>query len=527
MNRKFQSSKKFDKIPSKFTKSASDIGKDVAAKGKFDFKPNDPSWYAKDPALLRDAASLSFYEPLGSNRFMYSKATTGYRHTAGALVLDFIPTVGSVFEGSLATAPINIAAANIYAEIRAKISGSRKYEPNDLIMYIVAVTDLYGWLSALMRVYSLLMTYKLDNWYFARHYVEALGFRFNDLIKHIIDLRFYINKCIHNLDAYAVPAKMSLVQRRCWMNLNMFADEPVKKAQLYFYRQIAFYKYENENVKCTLKPLFNDQHTETTLTFDDIVTFTEDLISGLRNVEDVGTMSGDVLKTYGEGGLLTLSPIPENFHVEVTYSVEVLNQIHNTIVVTPTPAEYEGQRYLENLDRFSLEESGVLIRYNTSSGRPCWVMAPIGNHESYRDDYIDLLDDDQSPERIMVATRNMTFLDVLETGDDVDLYEVIACGTELFTNMNIVFLSSDTDATQRYTGLSTFMNKYLLSSQPTKWSGVLQAITQFSHAPRLYLNYSKDNILPVLNIVSNFAKIDARDLDNMSHAAVISEFTLK
>lgn len=58
---------------------------------------NDPEWYAKDPSLLRDAASIPFAWPTGIKVRLSGSLTQGYNLdlvVPGVLTQELVPTCG-------------------------------------------------------------------------------------------------------------------------------------------------------------------------------------------------------------------------------------------------------------------------------------------------------------------------------------------------------------------------------------------------------------------------------------------------
>lgn len=64
------------------------------------------------------------------------------------------------------------------------------------------------------------------------------------------------------------------------------------------------------------------------MTYEKLVEFGNNLISRLITSEDVGIMSGDILKAYGAEAMFKTQAITPDFTMESTYSPEVLTQIN-------------------------------------------------------------------------------------------------------------------------------------------------------------------------------------------------------
>lgn len=84
-------------------------------------KDNDPSWYALNPQLLKDAASFPYAWPLG-NRLNLGKFARliNKGSVPGIMAMNWVPTIGYSSNG---TSPANVASINTYTKVRHDNSG--------------------------------------------------------------------------------------------------------------------------------------------------------------------------------------------------------------------------------------------------------------------------------------------------------------------------------------------------------------------------------------------------------------------
>jgi hypothetical protein len=107
---------------------------------------------------------------------------------------------------------------------------------------------------------------------------------------------------------------------------------------MYMFVPAAFPQYygihENQATIALIEPLRDD--TKRTLT--DLIRIGDSLLNAVLTDQDFNTMSGDMLRTYGESNLFRLAPIVEDYVLSPVYSEEVLSQIHNaTVLGIPSP----------------------------------------------------------------------------------------------------------------------------------------------------------------------------------------------
>lgn len=408
---------------------------------------NDPSWYVKEGQLAKDIASLSFNTSLGArteinvdnNGGDWSQSALSYG-VPGILSLNFIPSVG-VSEGGYS--PINIAAKNLYSFVRHANSGSKNYDSPDLILYVVAMDSIYMAIQHLQRAYGTARVYSQLNRYVGDAFLKAQGFDPNDVRANLAQFRAQINMLIVKASVFAVPSVMSLFQRHAWMVRGVFQDAPVDKCQTYMYRPVGMYKYIETSGGpgyCELKPCAVDVSTQDAheyiydiqWTTAQWFSYVNDLISALVASEDIAIMSGDLLKAFGSENMFKLGLIPEDYSLEVNFSEEILDQIHNTIFCGAMPRTFLDRTNANQVQK--VDWTGFQIAQDANIGDGALYYKP--QFARIRDigiqHVLDMYDKEPTPERVLVATRNMSAGDVYTNG--VDNYTVATlrtCGSDI------------------------------------------------------------------------------------------------
>lgn len=129
MSRKFQETKKTSNTKSRNC-SRRQNGKsqreaEETFKKDLKSKTNDPSWYAADATLMRDAASIPFSWSVGTT--LDIGVDENYV-VPGICAIDTVPSFGYSTD---TTSPLNIAARSMYSFIRHANSGSANYDAPD------------------------------------------------------------------------------------------------------------------------------------------------------------------------------------------------------------------------------------------------------------------------------------------------------------------------------------------------------------------------------------------------------------
>lgn len=387
-------------------------------------KTNDPSWYGASAQLLGDVAKISFNNPAGldvdlqpsddPDSLLYNKLN--HVRFPGIMALDVYTGPGTSTDNSSA---VNVAAKNIYSYVRHANSGHSNYDAPDLMLYLLAVDNAYMWYATLVRLYGTLMLYDANNRFFPEALVEAQGFDFDDLNYHIADLRFTVNKFVKQVGSLCVPNNMNIFARHAWLYSNYFYDASTPKSHIYLYRPAGFHMYNETSGAGRLDWIAWKNLSSVPLSkinYYNIVRICDKFTDLLMGSEDIGIISGDILKAYGNENLMAMAMIPEDFTLlPKADDLHVLEQFHNATV--------NGEL---------TDNDGLDVTQDVESGALLWSPTPskIGSEE-WEADYIggkrrilDMPMSDPDPESIMEATRMMTMF----SGDDIS---ALLCSTEI------------------------------------------------------------------------------------------------
>lgn len=177
---------------------------------------NDVSWYAQNPELLMDSASISYNTAVGTPLHLMEYAAgpnsplswTNYYAIPGIYTMRVAPIPGYTIDNS---SPINIAARNLYSFVRYVNSGHANYDPVDLMIYVLAMDSLYSFVAWLRRIYGELQLTSQYNRYLPEQQVRCEGLDYDDLVRHIVDLRAFINTFQLKLGTFVIPDRKSVV----------------------------------------------------------------------------------------------------------------------------------------------------------------------------------------------------------------------------------------------------------------------------------------------------------------------------
>lgn len=488
---------------------------DVTTKGY-----NDPSWYAASAELLRDSASLSYNNAIGvkmdlgiDNYLGNPSKCPGLKSSPGIMAFNVVTGPGTSKDNSSA---VNIAARNVYSFVRHQNSGHTNYDSPDLMMYLLAMDEIYAYYNNLKRVYGVLATYSIKNRYMPAAIVKSLGFDYSDLLQHLPELRYYINVLCNKINTLCVPATMSYMIRHSWLFSNIYADSDSPKAQLYVFRQYIYRTYEEQVLPATL----TSHYLPFNCTYDDIRAIGDEMLSKVIESEDMNIMSGDILKAYGEGGLFRVTPIDENYTVAPVYNEEVLMQIENMTIL---PAGSFNSNITYNVDT-----NTIIYNPTVKSSAIGWATNRIINmHKS-----------EVQPSDTMVATRLMvqpTRETIKEDEPSQCVFNLTSMGSEVIAGAAMYYY--DTDDSDNWVLKRTDFDSIIYYEpddyDPTDLSTVTM-IEKFDWHPCIWLifhsgqtgrlNFNETDLVGYSFDLENYTIIDHLTLTKMHDTAILSEF---
>lgn len=481
---------------------------------------NDPSWYAASAELLRDSASLSYNNAIGVKMDLGIKGylgnpsnCPGLQSSPGIMAFNVVAGPGISTDNSSA---VNIAARNIYSYVRHQNSGHANYDSPDLMLYLLAMDEVYAFYNNLKRVYGVMSTYSVKNRYLPAALVEAMGFDYDDLLHHLPELRYYINVLANKINTLCVPATMTYMIRHSWLFSNVYMDSPDPKSQLYVFKQYGYRTYEEKQLPAALQY----HNIPTPVTLDQIKNIGDTMLSKVIESEDMNIMSGDILKAYGEGNLFKVVPIDESYRVEPVYNEEVLMQIEN-MTILPAGAE--------DLDvSYHVDTNTIMYNPSFSSTSVGWATNKIINmHKS-----------EVAPSDTMVATR-LTIQPTQEVIDGEEpgkcTFRLTSMGSEMVLGAKMYFYDVDSSDNWilRSIGFSSVIYYEPDDYSPTDLSTVTM-IEKFDWHPCIWLifhrgqmgklNFNDTDVVGYSYDLENYTVVDHLTLTKMHDTAILSEF---
>lgn len=483
---------------------------------------NDSAWYAADGQLLKDVSSFSFNSALGAGLTIRGLSPTGVgvsytTRFPGIMSIMTTPTVGI---SNNADSPVNVAAKKLYAYVRHANSGHSNYDPADLMIYMLTMDSLYTYWSYMTRVYGVAQIFSKTNRYVGDALLRAMGVDPYSIRSNLADLRAYINMFAVKVGSFAVPKTMSYFVRHSWMYSNIYKDEDTSKAQMYMYVPAFLYKFAlNSSTGAGMletTPVCGVISTDgsitnvTMMTFSQMYVLGDTLLNAALAQEDLGIISGDILKAYGPENLWKLDSLPEGYAVLPVFSEEMLGQIHNTDFAGTTVRVQSG-------DKWTNDYHGLDVQQDVSVGDGNLFFQPrffSGSHLCH-DRLLDFWHENPTPEEVMVGTRNM-IAGGPELLDSANRTAVIqGCGSELAL---CAFLWN-------YGNSNQLVNTRLFASDIGYGQVPIGDLTKFNQYPRYYtMNPVTKEIAAIMGEVDTYTVLTNWELEQLHLAALLSMF---
>jgi len=500
-------------------------------------KSNDVSWYANNKEILTAAASFSYFNPVGSPLRLGStntntRITFDTDNVPGVMALRYVPTPGMA--GTIQD-PVNVAADNIYSYVRYQNSGASNYDPTDLMLYLLAMDEIYSWWARAVRAYGTIRIYSQTNRYLPKVLLAAQGFDADDIIGREAEFRGKINAMAAQIQAFCVPATLPFFTRHFWMNSNIYTDNDVYKPQFYLYEAVTYRildEFSDSNggfLKAYPVPHASESQG---MTIDEWYGIMKSMLSVVNNSEDVGIMSGDILKAFGRENLFNLTAIQEDYAVLPVYNEEVLMQIENFdsgIAFNPdATVKFNNiqSTFIRELDITQVEGGGQLhFAPRLPSFRPLELPHILNFHRN-----------DVGPEHAMIATRmkahykQATFWD---SDTNTPIWLLRTCGTELPIAPRIYVIDRNAEAGFKYYDMLYFEFNYPVGSGAEEIK--LSSIANFDWHPNIWLGaetadpddgHDNYEVYDWFMDMANYTVLGEQQLDQTHICAVLSEFKI-
>lgn len=377
---------------------------------------NDVDYYFVDKQLAEDAATIAFPTFLGTKKFIDKMAMPT------ALVLWMNPSPGCTAlddttgaENLRTSTGANMAAQKLYTRLSVASGRTANYEPNDVLMAILATTEVATQIESMRRLFGIFGTYNMRNRAYPLYIMRALGIDENDFVANASNYRMQVNMLINRINQIPMVWDLGYVRKSTELYQRIFIDAVSDQAQTIIYAPkstwvldetteggstLRTYALPGTPVKTNTSPasrpatyygyglsgsgvpmeqnIINDTYvgfeSETYGNVSPIWKFSEyikvvsHMVDQLLNSTTLNMVYADMLNYQAKFSMnfLQLDFISDNYIVSPEYNETALWQIHNAVAVgTPTeiPASSDANHTAYNNVVPMGSDSGA-IKYN-------------------------------------------------------------------------------------------------------------------------------------------------------------------
>lgn len=492
-------------------------------------KDNDASWYMHLDPIAKDYASVPMSQVLGLSSTNWARSTaspnllnanegwTAY----GFMVLNFMPTIGQN-DGS--TAAVNLSAQQLYTLIRRNASGTLRFDKTDVMMLMLAMDSAYMLYEDLLRAYRVMSTFSSVNRYYPNSILTALGYDVN-LASEITWFRGILDMFAYKLASVNIPDQLDLIKRHSWMCSNIYLDNNSNKAQSYAFTPTHLYQWVEgtESEATHLNPVQIHAAPLTKNTIPDLINQFMDPILGS---EDVGEISSMAQKAFGESGMIKIKPVEDYAALVPVYSEEVLMQIRNTFMSPGLPTFTAGAMativpVLSSTVKGPYLRQRIACTPGADGGRRIGV-SPLLN----------FINEDATPENVLVATRLMTLTSAVGSGG---LANFIYYGTEIIVGIQCYRFDATDNLVRKSMDQDLYFSPTMSASNLAANAEVVRLNAEFRNSPANYLfvpaNQSAPddtyNYIGATTDINDYVYMDDQTLKDLHEVAVMSLFTVK
>lgn len=306
---------------------------------------NDVSDYTGYPALVATAASLAYGYPTGaelnlglhdaiSDHPAYTGSvqdtTDGLLTVPGVLTFHMCPSIGKV---NGPTDPANLAAYEVYSNIRMNVTNNIPYDAPDIMIYLMAVSGLFQIAEFAKRALRVAMTANPMNLYYPKDVLGSMGLDYDNIRSNAMSFLSNINLRLAQMQGLALPMNIKAIHRLAYMYRDIYVDGSTVKDQLYMYVPRAFYKFGLD--ADGIGQLTYEQWTKTsqvTGTIANLMTIWDNMLQTVRQNQDFAIMSGHIMKAYGTAAIVP-ELMTEIAPLQPFANLGVLEQMKNTTVL--------------------------------------------------------------------------------------------------------------------------------------------------------------------------------------------------
>lgn len=551
-NRKPSNTRNKKDIPSEGVKNGkcqtSEMRPNVITEGE----NNDSSWYTHIYTSADKIASIPFSYPSGVDFDPLTHQDNGVGETCqsvpsansfpGICTFRLMPTIGKCNDY---TDGANEAMQQLFTIVRSATTGSMKYDGADLMMAVLAMDSAYMLYNELCRAYRVYSVYDPMNRYQPNGILTALGYA-PSLEKDRGNMAAILDLFAYRIASIPIPDQFDYIKRHAWLYANVYTDAPNSKAQFYAYVPDGYYVWtEGQGDTPThlkyvsREELFGIAYGQTVSTIDQIQHAMDTLMNPIIGSTDIGLMSGDLKRAFGDSNLIKIAPVSTLDAWTPAYSEEVLLQMMNSTICSARPISFKTSSGTLNCDitvdysdlvKGPVLQQNVILALTTQT-----TLIPFTQR------LLNVINSEPTPENVLVMSRLITYGTNVQTSAG-SYFQVETSGTEIVTEAHVWYNEPSTDNSGAFMLEKIKLTQYSKFDVQNPGDGnealgrfydTIIQLSKFDYAPALYLFTPGSPGSPAIKFngvvqdVCNYTWLSKDIAKTLNDVCIMSEFYVR
>lgn len=313
---------------------------------------NDISFWNQYPELLKDASNVIFNEIAGTPFLPGNPSTTMYDNIKFPTVgirFRILPVVGKTKSANDA---YNYQMRSLWLALHRAYRGVGTYEYPDLGITIFSIFGYFIELARAERIYGVCSSFKAQNRSYPNALLKALGVDPSTVAAaELADFRYQLNRIVSKSQLLCLPQGFKAFEAYISMFSNVFKDAEDVRAQWIVYDPAFRIRYNAAKYTtggCAEYVKRTANGANGTQLLSDIIADLENQMDALLSDTDIARMCSDILKAFGENGVVKLNYIPEDYVIEPLHEETRLEQMHNSVFIgTPIGGDFSSAHVAE------------------------------------------------------------------------------------------------------------------------------------------------------------------------------------
>lgn len=314
--------------------------------------------------------ALKFGSNSGGSLVLTSVNDYGYV-VPGAFGVAYLPLFGS--PTGLQTDPVNLAARNIWMNLRSLYSNKIPYTAGAIMKYVLAMDSIMMVFQAIKRMYGIIFAYDAKNSYVPDALVMAQGVSPSSIRSNLPDIKVTMNDVAARLSAFGVPTQFDFIYDHVDAAGHIFMDGVSNTAQFVVPFPAFAWKMDWANDKLyaidwrddTIVKVGGAEGNVWTAgkQWADIKRTLYGMVEALVNNEDCYQIGCDMQRMYGS--LAGVAPLDDTYAIGPEYSSFYADMIHNASWLDVRGMDLSQFELTENN---TVQDVGAIVASYTTPG---------------------------------------------------------------------------------------------------------------------------------------------------------------